>query len=32
MSAEGDIEVVIIPIIPRAQVGTVVLSEHKVLH
>lgn len=32
MSAESDTEVVIIPIIPKAQVGTVCLNKHKVLH
>lgn len=32
MSAESNFEVVIIPIIPRAQVGTAGLSEYKVLH
>lgn len=32
MSAESDFEVVVVPIIPRAQVGTVGLSEYRVLH
>lgn len=32
MSARGDTEAAIIPITPRAWVGTAGLSEHSVLH
>lgn len=32
MSAEGDTEVAIIPVTPRAEAGTAGLSEHEVFH